>query len=216
MANIVSTTIEILRSGTFWRTTITYLFTLVFFTGLFVAFHYVANQVTQEFLVKKLEREYRYYNLSEHDYPFNVYGAHSILSNIGQNQYTECEILLSTLATPSDKLIDAVLPRIAVASPTDTYCASLKKVVQKWNGSNDAEVKTRSLRTRYWWGARAVYSYTLRFFNVYQTREMIRNLTSLAYLGLAISLLYLSSSLFWAALPLLVFGSLFSGASYYS
>jgi len=216
VANIVSTTIEILRSRTFWRTAITYLFTLVFFTGLFVAFHYVANQVTQEFLVKKLEREYRYYNLSEHDYPFNVYGAHSILSNIGQNQYTECEILLSTLATPSDKLIDAVLPRIAVASPTDTYCASLKKVVQKWNGSNDAEVKTRSLRTRYWWGARAVYSYTLRFFNVYQTREMIRNLTSLAYLGLAISLLYLSSSLFWAALPLLVFGSLFSGAPYYS
>ncbi len=74
MVNIVSTMNETFRSGAFWRTTVIYLFTMVFFTGLFVAFHYVANQVPQEFLVKKLEREYRYYNLSEHDYPFNVYG----------------------------------------------------------------------------------------------------------------------------------------------
>jgi hypothetical protein len=74
-----------LRSWAFWRNALIYFFTLVFFTGLFVAFHYVANQVPQAFIAKKLEREFRNHNLSEHSYPFNVYGAHSILSNIGQN-----------------------------------------------------------------------------------------------------------------------------------
>jgi hypothetical protein len=124
--------------------------------------------------------------------------------------------LLSTLATPSNKIRDAVLPRIVSREYEKTYCSSLKQVVQELNGVNPGDLETRPMRTRYWWGARAVYSYSLRFFNVYQTREMIRNLTSLAYLGLAISLLYLSTSLFWVALPLLIFGTLFSGITYYS
>ena len=45
---------------------------------------------------------------------------------------------------------------------------------------------------------------------------MIRNVTSLAYTGLAVALLFISPSVFWILLPLLIFGTLFSGISYYS
>lgn len=204
------------RSVAFSKSIVIYIATLILFTGLFISFHYVANQVPQAFIVKKLARDFHYHNLSKHNYPFAAHGPHSIVSNIGQNQFTECEVLLSVLATPSEKLMDAVLPPRLLIKGKKSGCEALEETVKELGNQGQTDAIISPLRTRYWWGARAIYSYTLRFFNVYQTREMIRNLTSFAYLGLAVALFALSASMFWRVLPLLLFGTLFSGISYFS
>ena len=160
--NLIHTVFPAIRSVLPWRVMFLYSFTLLLFTGLFVAAHYIANQVPQDFLVKRLSRDFRYHNLSRHDYPFSAHGSHSVLSNIGQNQYTECAILLSVLSTQSGRFEDAVLPR-TIKGPVVTGCGLLEKTVGSLiKGS--IKTKTRPLRTRYWWGARPVYSYMLRFF----------------------------------------------------
>lgn len=212
--NLIHKVLPAIRSVLTWRVVFLYSFALLLFTGLFVAAHYVANQVPQDFLAKRLSRDFRYHNLSRHNYPFSAHGSHSVLSNIGQNQYTECAVLLSVLSTPSDRLEDAVLPR-TIKVPVVTACELLEKTVGSLE-TGGVKAETRPLRTRYWWGARPVYSYMLRFFSVYQIREMIRNVTSLAYTGLAVALLFISPPVFWMLLPLVIFGTLFSGISYYS
>jgi hypothetical protein len=148
-----------------------------------------------------------------HNYPFAHHGAHSILSNVGQNQFTECAVLLSALSTQSKSLRDAVLPRTAVRKSSQA-CDVLKNTVGILQ--TGGEFETRPLRSQYWWGARPVYSFALRYFSVYQTRELIRNTTALAYTALAIALLFVSPTLFWLSSPLLIFGTMFSGITYYS
>ena len=212
--NVIHTVFPPIRSVLAWRVMFLYSFTLLLFTGLFVAAHYTANQVPQDFVAKRLSRDFRLHNLSRHNYPFSHHGAHSVLSNIGQNQYTECAVLLSVLSTPSGRLEDAVLPR-TIKGPIAPGCKLLERTVRSLK-EQGVKVETRPLRTRYWWGARPVYSYMLRFFSVYQIREMLRNATSLAYTGLAAALLFISPSVFWILLPLVIFGTLFSGVNYYS
>ncbi len=195
------------------RTMLLYPLAIVLFTSLFIGLHYMANQVPQEFLAPKLERDFRHHNLSVHNYPFNVFGAHSVLSNIGQNQYTECAVLLSVLATPENGLRGAILPPTTTRS-SSKLCQVLKKTLV--SVQSGVAIETRPLRPRYWWGARPVYSFMLRYFSVYQTREIIRNLTALAYTSLAITLLFISPAMFWISSPLLIFGIMFSGITYYS
>lgn len=190
-----------------------YPFIIMLMTALFIGFHYLANQVPQDFLAQKLGSDFRGYNLSKHNYPFSAYGSHSILSNIGQNQYTECAVLLSVLSTEDKGIRNAVLPRTIVHSDNQS-CALLEKVTASIRAGDIP--KTQKMRTRYWWGARPVYSVFLRYFSVYEAREIIRNATALAYMALAIALFSVSPVVFWLSSPLLVFGTLFSGITYYS
>ena len=186
---------------------------IILLSGLFIGFQYMANQVPQGFVAQKLGNDFRNYNLSTNNYPFSAYGSHSILSNTGQNQYTECAVLLSVLSEGGKGLRNAVLPRTMVRT-NNRACALLKKTVAAIEKGE--ALQTRALRTRYWWGARPVYSLMLRYFTVYETRELIRNATALAYMGLAIALFAISARMFWLSAPLLLFGTMFSGASYYS
>jgi len=186
---------------------------IVLFTAAFIGFHAMANQVPQSFLAQKLSSDFKNYNLSRHNYPFSAYGSHSILSNIGQNQYTECAVLLSVLSTEAKGIENAVLPRTAVRS-NKQLCARLKEAVDSINAGE--VLQTQPLRSRYWWGARPVYSFMLRYFSVYQAREIIRNITALAYTALAIALFAMSPAILRLSAPLLIFGTLFSGISYYS
>lgn len=185
----------------------------VLFVAGFIALHGLANQVPQKFLAEKMDSAFRHYNLSPHNYPFSRYGAQSVLSNIGQNHYTECAVLLSVLASGQGGVRNAVLPPTAQRADNQ-LCSRLKEVVGRVEGGKT--FNTRPLRTRYWWGARAIYSTMLRYFTIYEIRELVRNTTSLAYMALGAALLFISPGLFWTGLPLLVFGLMFSGISYYS
>ncbi len=185
----------------------------IVFTLLFVSFHHLANQVPQKFIADKLASDFRAHNLSKHNYPFSSFGSHSILSNIGQNQYTECAVLLSVLSDGDASLKNAVLPTTVVRSNSQ-LCSLLQSTIHSIQAGEEIEI--RPLRSRYWWGAKPVYSFMLRYFSVYQTKELIRNTTALAYTLLAVSLLFVSPMLFWVSSPLIVFGILFSGLSYYS
>lgn len=190
-----------------------YLLAVVLFTCAFIGLHHMANQVPQKFIAEKLARDFHFHNLSVHNYPFAHHGAHSILSNVGQNQFTECAVLLSVLSTQSNSIQDAVLPRTAVRKSSQA-CDVLKNTVGILQ--TGGEFASRPLRSQYWWGARPVYSFALRYFSVYQTRELIRNATALAYAALAVALLFVSPALFWLSSPLLIFGTMFSGITYYS
>lgn len=203
------------QNRSFFARLLTWLYPLavILFTMLFVGFQHMANQVPRTFVAEKLESDFRKHNLSEYNYPFSRHGSQSILSNIGQNQYTECAVLLSVLSTPGEGLKNAVLP-LTAEKKNSKACLLLKQTVAKVNAGQDFE--TRPLRSRYWWGARSVYSLMLRYFTVYQTRELIRNTTALAYAGLAAALVFISPLVFWLGVPLILFGTLFSGLTYYS
>ena len=72
------------------------------------------------------------------------------------------------------------------------------------------------LKTRYWWGSKALFAIALRYGSVHEIREFIRIGTQAAYFLLAVSLLLLSPKTFLLAAPLLVFGALFSGIEYWA
>ena len=80
---------------------------------------------------------------------------------------------------------------------------------------NGAAVSERVLKTRYWFGSKALYAIALRYGSVYDIRKAIGMGTYVAYFLLAISLL-LSPKMFLPAMPLLVFGASFSGIHYWS
>ena len=205
--------LSLFRSFVSRRVMLLYPLAIVVFTALFIGLHYMANQVPSNFVAQKLGSDFRNYNLTTHNYPFSAFGSQTVLSNIGQNQYTECAVLLSVLASGDTSLRNAVLPRTLVNSDKQ-LCALLKRSTK--TAELGGVLETRPLRSRYWWGARSVYSGMLRHFSVYQSRELIRNATALAYVALAVALMSISPGVFWLSSPLLIFGTLFSGATYYS
>ena len=77
-------------------------------------------------------------------------------------------------------------------------------------------VPEADLKTRYWWGGKALYAIALRYASVYQIREFTQLATRVAYLLLATSLLLLSPKMLVLWAPLTVFGAFFSGIEYWS
>ncbi len=107
--------------------------------------------------------------------------------------------LIPTPGTPHLDVLDA-----------EIYCNLLEAA------ANGAVVPKGVLKTRYWFGGKALYAIALRWFSVYQIRELTRTATHVAYLLLAVSLFLLSPKMLLLAAPLLVFGAFFSGIEYWA
>ena len=74
----------------------------------------------------------------------------------------------------------------------------------------------RILKTRYWWGNKAVLAIGLRFFSLAQFRQVVEFATYLAYGILLAAIVMLAPRAAWAAVPVAVFGVFFSGIKYFS
>ena len=72
------------------------------------------------------------------------------------------------------------------------------------------------LKTRYWWGNKAILAIGLRFFSLAQFRQVVEFATYLAYGILLAALVMLAPRAALAAVPLAVFGIFSSGIKYFS
>ena len=72
------------------------------------------------------------------------------------------------------------------------------------------------IKTRYWWGGKALYAIALRHMSVAELRKLTETATYVAYAALALALLALSPKAFLVASPLIAFGALFSGVRHFA
>ena len=72
------------------------------------------------------------------------------------------------------------------------------------------------LKTRHWWGNKAVLAIGLRFFSLAQFRQVVEFATYLSYGFLLVALAMLASRAALVAVPVVVFGVFFSGIKYFS
>ena len=101
-----------------------------------------------------------------------------------------------------------VLKMLRVGNANWTACGKLE--------ASASAAAASILKTRYWWGGKALYAIALRWFSVYEIRELTKAATRAAYLLLAASLLLLSRKMLLLAAPLVVFGAFFSGIEYWA
>ena len=90
------------------------------------------------------------------------------------------------------------------------YCEGAKAA------SAGVEPDLRMLKTRYWWGNKALYAIALRFWSVPDMQDLIRTATYIAYVALAVSLLALAPKTFLVVSPLILLGAFFSGVRYFA
>ena len=188
-------------------------------TVLFFFLHYLGNQLPYELGKQRFETAFKENNLgrthspslwvmySETPYPITLLG--------GTRRFAQCQTSLMILrggytrtdvATP---FLDAVLLKSFDRAP-GAYCAALASVAV-----DGAELGDRLEKTRYWWGGKALHAVALRYFSVFEIREMTKTVTYFAYLLLAVFLLRFYPRTFLLFSPLIVFGFFFSGIRYF-
>ena len=184
-------------------------------TTCFFFLHHVGNLLPYDLAAQRFKAELESNRLDEG----NAKGY--------KGMYEYCELSGIVLAgarqegqgEAEDGLRDAViLKRLAPTSDTsffDTlssreYCDLLEAAVY------GAVVPEGTLKTRYWFGGKALYAIALRYASVYQIREFTRIATYAAYFLLAVSLLLLSPKMLLVAAPLVLFGASFAGIDYWA
>ncbi len=109
---------------------------------------------------------------------------------------------------------NAVVLSTFATVPGKDYCHELRAAV---NGAEVGdEIPPGYIRSRYWWGSKALYAIALRYLSVREFREFTLASTRVAYLLLTVSLLLLAPRTLPAAAPLLAFGAFSSGVEYWA
>ena len=178
----------------------------LFATALFFLLHHLGNQLPYDLAMQRFKTELE----SNRPDPGHAKGY--------KTMYEHCEMSAAVLAGArqasraagnESAFRRAVVLRDFSWSPLGP-CANFEAAV------NGAAVAERILKTRYWFGSKALYAIALRYGSVYDVRKAIGMGTYVAYFLLAISLFLLSPKMFLPAMPLLVFGAFFSGIHYWS
>ena len=172
-------------------------------TALFFFLHHIGNQLPYDLAVERFAEELASARPDE---------GHA---KRYKSRYEYCEMSSAVLAGARGSATEAALRSAVVLKElkldaSRPYCLGLKVAV---NGSAVPEVV---LKTRYWYGGKALYAIALRYGSVREIRDFTRWGTRVAYLLLAVSLLLLSPKMLLLAAPLVVFGAFFSGIDYWA
>ena len=187
-------------------------------TAFFFLLHHLGNQLPYDLAAQRFQVE------SESDRPDQGHAKGY------KGMYEYCELSGVVMAgakragqvgeaREESALHDAVILKRLIPTPgtphldvldTAVYCGLLE------TAANGAVVPKGVLKTRYWFGGKALYAIALRYFTVYQLRELTRVATHIAYLLLAVSLFLLSPKMLVLAAPLVAFGAFFSGIEYWA
>ena len=179
-------------------------------TALFFALHHAGNQIPYDLAQQRFKAEFA----ADHPDEGHAKGYKS--------RFEYCELSASVMAgaTPPDKgvsgvsaLEEAAILRILSAERHGRdldLCAALEAA------SNGAEVGTaQGVKTRYWYGGKAIYAIALRYLSVRQIRELTLVSTRIAYLLLAASLVLVLPRALLVAIPLILFDAA-SGIEYWA
>ena len=172
-------------------------------TASFFLLHHAGNQIPYDLAVQRFKAEMA----SDRPDEGHAKGYKS------RHEY--CEMSSAVTAGARDRqsseasaLRNAVMLR--QLTPKVPVCHALETAV------DGAAVGRGTLKTRNWWGGKALYAIALRWLSVYQIRELTKVATGVAYLLLGISLLLLGPKMLLLAAPLLVFGAFFSATEYWA
>ena len=179
--------------------------------SVFYGLHYLGNQIPDSLSFTRVHEGFRAGNLiAETDYPTTLYGTRSLESLVGENQFSDCRMLLSVLAPPSTSIRDVIVPQ-RLSGRQMTYCRRAHDIVT--NGSRDGG--TAALNLRYWHGTKALMAIGLMVTDVFVLTNGIKTLTYFAYTLLALVALWISTRLLIVLSPFIILGFFFSGILYY-
>lgn len=186
-----------------------YVAALVVTTILFFFLHFLGNQIPYDLAAQRFQTSFHPQRL---DAGF-VDGKRS--------SFNYCEFALTTMAgadqpgVPDEHwLLDVLMLRILTAhdgTSVYSYCHKLEAA-----SSGSAEVSENLLKTRYWWGSKALFAIMLRVMSVLEVRDVIRWGAAAGYVALAAAILLLAPRTLLVLSPLIVLGGLFSGVKHYS
>ncbi len=177
---------------------------LVAGTAFFFLLHHAGNQLPYE--VAK-QRFYVERDAAQQD--LGCARRYKCPSSI-KTTYEYCELSSAVMAGArggGSPLRDALLVRWF--EDRRAWCAALHEAL------DGGEPDSRPLKTRYWWGGKALYAIALRFLSVYELRELTKSVTWLAYALLAVAVLLLSPRALAAISPLILLGAFHSGIKYF-
>ena len=177
----------------------------------FFALHHVGNRIPFDLAKQKLAA-------ALHSAHANESYFHGI-----SNPFGFCQLSLVVLggasaqgagAASSSAFLDAVRLRMATAPRrahgSSRPCDALSQVLA------GVEMRIATIKSRYWWGGKALYAMALRHVSVAELRELTETSIYVAYAALALALLALSPKAFFVASPLIAFGALFSGVRHFA
>ena len=180
--------------------------------ALFFLLHYMGNQIPYDQALQRFAAE--------------AAGERRDAGDAGhrldfKSPFEYCQIALTVLGgarpegTPqpphtTGELRRAIVPEIMTLGDS-WYCAKLEALA---NGAT-ADARWR-LKTRYWWGQKALWSIALRHWSVADVRQWTMIATYVAYGLLALALWALSPRTLAVASPLVALGPLLSGIPYWA
>ena len=174
----------------------TYTAALVAGTAFFFLLHHAGNQLPYEVAKQRFQAELE---AAQWD------AGHARGFKIA---YEYCEMSSAVMAGArggGSPFRDALLVPVFVVYPSYDYCRALRE------GSGGREPHSGLLKTRYWWGSKALYAIALRALSVYELRELTKTATRLAYALLAVAVLLLSPKALAVISPLIFLGAFHSG-----
>lgn len=119
-------------------------------------------------------------------------------------------MVLAGAADDNHPFVAAImLRRLKTATQSDN-CPELKDASR---GGHPYSVPTK---LQYWWGSKALYAIALNYLSVQEIHQWLRVATYSAYLLLAGASLLLGWRAFLVLVPVILFGSLFSGIEYFA
>ena len=91
------------------------------------------------------------------------------------------------------------------------YCSGLEAITVR-----DGDFRHAQLKSRYWWGFKAVYGILLRYLSIFEIRYIFQSTIYFSYVLLAAALVALSTRIALIISPFIVFGVFLSGIPYFS
>ena len=168
---------------------------LVAGTAFFFLLHHAGNQLPYEVAKQRFQAEL---DTTQRDAGY----SHGF-----KNTHEYCELSSAVMAGArggGSPFRDALLVPVFVVHPYD-YCRALRDAL------GGGEPDSGPLKTRYWWGSKALYAIALRALSVYELSELTKTATRLAYALLAVAALLLSPRALVVISPLIFLGAFHSG-----
>lgn len=179
-----------------------YVAVTIFGTAFFFFLHHLGNRIPYDLAKQRIAEEFASKRQVEGD----------VLHLTGGFEY--CEISSSVMAGARKTDDNGSLVEGAII---------LKSFIRRTNpcepleaAASGGEPRIGPLKTRYWWGSKALYAIALRHLSVHEYRKLIRTTSYLAWGLLALSLLLISPRTLAIVSPLILSGIFFSGIRFWS
>lgn len=176
------------------------------FTAFFFFLHYLGNRIPYDLALQRFQA-------LETDFARKEYARGY------SSPFENCQLYNSVLRG-AESASDAEGHSLHHAVLLQVYdvedCEPVYDAISDDDPQSAALEAPKLLKTRPWWGNKAILAIGLRFFSLAQFRQVVEVATYLAYGFLLVTLVMLAPRAALVAVPVAVFGIFFSGIKYFS